>query len=53
MDRCKSYALKVVSGEIVAGELQILACKRHLKDLERQNTSEFMFYFRSEERRVG
>lgn len=45
MDRCTAYAKRVVAGEIVAGELQILACKRHLKDLERQNTEGFMYYF--------
>ena len=27
------------------GELHILACKRHLKDLEKQNTDEFPFYW--------
>lgn len=48
MDRCTSYALKVVSGEVVAGELQILACKRHLKDLERQNTSGFKYFYDEE-----
>lgn len=36
LDQCpvESYARAVVDGEIVAGRLVRLACKRHLKDLE-------------------
>ena len=45
IDRCTKYATDVVNGDIVAGELTILACKRHLKDLERQNTVDFNYYF--------
>ena len=44
-DRVTEYANKVVSGEVVAGELHILACKRHLNDLKRQNTEEFPYYY--------
>lgn len=34
---CFDYAEKVISGEIVAGELIILACKRFMNDLERED----------------
>lgn len=47
-DRVTEYATRVVSGEVVAGELHILACKRHLDDLKRQNTNEFPFYYNAE-----
>jgi len=40
-----SYIDNVVSGKILTGEPATLAVKRHLKDLERQNTDEFPFYF--------
>lgn len=44
-DRVTEYASKVVSGEIIAGELHILACKRHINDLKRQKTAEFPYYY--------
>ena len=46
-DRCTAYAQMVVDGESPrrVGELEILACKRHLEDLERQNTPEFPYYY--------
>ena len=44
-DRVTEYASRVVSGEIVAGELHILACKRHLDDLKKQRTDDFPFYY--------
>lgn len=44
-DRATQYARRVVKGNVVAGELHILACKRHLNDLERQNTEEFPYYY--------
>jgi phage terminase large subunit-like protein len=44
-DRVTEYANRVVSGEVVSGELHILACKRHLNDLERQRTDEFPYYY--------
>lgn len=44
-DRATQYARRVVKGEVVAGELHILACKRHLNDLERQNTDNFPYYY--------
>lgn len=45
IDRVTEYARKVVNREIVAGELHILACQRHLNDLERQNTVDFPYYW--------
>jgi phage terminase large subunit-like protein len=46
-DRCTAYAQMVVDGKSPrrVGELEILACKRHLEDLERQNTPEFPYYY--------
>jgi len=44
-DRVTEYAHKVVAGKVVAGELHILACKRHLNDLKRQRTEEFPYYY--------
>ncbi len=44
-DRVTEYASKVVSGKITAGELHILACKRHLNDLTRQRTEDFPYYY--------
>jgi phage terminase large subunit-like protein len=44
-DRVTEYAEKVVNGDIKMGRLHILACKRHLDDLRRQNTDEFPYYW--------
>ena len=44
-DRVTEYAHKVASGKVVAGELHILACKRHLNDLQRQRSEEFPYYY--------
>lgn len=44
-DRVTEYAHKVVNGDVVAGELHKLACKRHLDDLKRANTDEFPYYY--------
>ena len=44
-DRVTRYAREVVAGKVVAGELHILACKRHLNDLKKQNTKEFPYYY--------
>jgi phage terminase large subunit-like protein len=44
-DRVTEYAHKVAEGKIVAGELHILACKRHLNDLKRQRTKDFPYYY--------
>ena len=42
-DRATAYAERVVSGDVVAGELHVQACRRHLRDLERQGTDEFPY----------
>lgn len=53
-DRVTAYAKEVVkSGRYpdtgqLCGDLHILACKRHLRDLERQNTKEFPYYWDTE-----
>lgn len=45
-DRVTSYARDVVAGQVEGvGELHRLACKRHLKDLERERTSAFPYYW--------
>ncbi len=44
-DRVTKYAREVVAGNITSGELHRLACKRHLKDLDRQNTEKFPYYY--------
>lgn len=50
MDDVTKYATKIVNGEIMGGKLLILACKRHLNDLKRQNTDDFPYFF--DEKRV-
>jgi len=47
-DRVTEYAERVVSGEVVAGELHILACRRHLNDLKRQRTEDFPYYYNAQ-----
>ena len=44
-DRVTEYAHRVASGKVVAGELHILACKRHLNDLKRQRSEDFPYYY--------
>lgn len=45
LDRPTKYAESVVKGTIdrPVGKLEILSCKRHLRDLERQGTTEFPY----------
>jgi phage terminase large subunit-like protein len=43
MDRVTRYAEDIIAGLIPAGQTQILACKRHITDLERQGTPEFPY----------
>lgn len=47
-DRVTEYAHKVVSGNVIAGELHVLACQRHLNDLKRQRTEDFPYYYNPE-----
>nr|UCW36562.1 MAG: terminase large subunit [Caudoviricetes sp.] len=43
MDRATEYARAVVAGRVVAGRDQRNACRRHLRDLDRQATEGFPF----------
>lgn len=55
VDRVTEHARAVVNHEVVAGSLHRLACYRHLKDLDRQRTDAFPYYWDSEasERATG
>lgn len=48
MDRATEYARQVVEGKEAACELHRLACLRHLRDLQRQNTADFPYIWRPE-----
>lgn len=45
MDRVTEYATQVVADPVAmnAGNLHVLACKRHLRDIERQETTAFPY----------
>lgn len=43
MDRATAYAERVVIGDVAAGPEHVLACKRHLRDLERQGKDGFPY----------
>lgn len=45
IDAVAEYARGVIDGEIIAGKWVRLACERHLRDLERQDTDEFPYVF--------
>lgn len=42
-ERSKAYAQRVIAGEEVAGKYERLACKRFLRDLERQGSEAFPY----------
>ena len=48
MNRVTQYALDVLEGRVIAGNLVKLSCQRHINDLERQETEEFPFIFDEE-----
>ena len=49
-DRVTSYARAVVAGQVEGvGELHRLACQRHLRDLERERTPAFPYYWDPQE----
>ncbi|MEC2390233.1 terminase [Bacillus thuringiensis serovar shandongiensis] len=48
MNRVTQYALNVLEGREIAGNLVKLACQRHINDLEKQGTEEFPFIFDEE-----
>lgn len=45
LDRVTAYAVEIIERRIVAGETQRQACERHMRDLERQGTEDFPYYF--------
>lgn len=45
MDRVTKYAKEVVAGNIIAGELATLSCKRHLEDIKKSKTKKFRYKF--------
>ncbi|WAW14753.1 terminase large subunit [Peptostreptococcus equinus] len=45
MDRTTEFALLVTNGDVLKGELEILACKRHLDDLEKSKLAMWNYYF--------
>lgn len=45
IDRVTEYAKKVIQEKEKHGNLHVLACERHLRDLERQNTKEFPYFW--------
>lgn len=47
-DLVTEHAKQVVNGDVIAGQLHVLACLRHLSDLERQNTPDFPYYWDAE-----
>lgn len=45
LDRVTQYAVDVVEGKIVAGRYAILACQRHLDDLEKSRLAPYKYVF--------
>lgn len=45
LDRVTQYAVDVVEGRIVAGRYAILACQRHLDDLEKSKLAPYKYIF--------
>lgn len=48
MNRTTQYALDVVEGREIAGRYEILACQRHLDDLEKSKQAPYIYYFDEE-----
>lgn len=44
-DPVTRYAVDVIQGKIISGKTEKLICKRHIKDLKRQDKEEFPFIF--------
>lgn len=49
IDRAKAYINDVLTGKIIVGKWIRLAMERHKKDLEKQNTKKFPYYFDEDE----
>lgn len=45
MDRTTQYALDVLAGKIIAGELVKAACERHIKDVGKSEQALYKYYF--------
>lgn len=45
LDPVTEYAEDVIGGRVIAGRAVRLACQRHVRDLARQRTPEFPYYF--------
>ncbi|CEN74836.1 putative phage terminase [[Clostridium] sordellii] len=45
LDRVTQYAVDVVEGKVVAGRYAILACQRHLDDLEKSELAPYKYEF--------
>lgn len=50
--RVTQYALDVVNGKVIAGELQRLSCQRHLDDLEKAKLVPFVYRFDEEKANI-
>ena len=48
LDRVTQYAVDVVEGKVVAGRYAILACQRHLDDLEKSKLAPYKYEFNIE-----
>jgi len=48
LDRTTAFAEDVVVGKTISGKTEILSCKRHLRDVERQGTPEFPYIWNQE-----
>ena len=44
-DRTTKYAKEVLAGNIVAGQLVIKACRRHMEDIKKSKRKDFVFKF--------
>ena len=47
-DRATTYAREVTAGRVTCGNFHRLACERHLRDLSRQHTTDFPYYYDEE-----
>lgn len=54
VDRPTQYALDVIEGKLerAVGRTEILACERHLRDLDRQGTKKFPYVWNAEQSHV-
>lgn len=48
-DRTTQYAVDVLAGKIIAGDLVKRACKRHLDDMDKSKAAPYKYYFDTEQ----